>query len=150
LTIAFFYPKMKAMKKRAGFTLLELLIVIAIIGVLASLVAVSYSSAQRRARDSQRQSDLKAIQNALEQYYADNDGNYPDDDTENNCVVIGDAVDSSGNHYLPGEALPTDPKTGESYIFGTCNNSQYKYCADLEADGSFDGTEEDFCVANLQ
>ncbi len=136
---------MKVVKKRSGFTLLELLIVVAIIGVLASLAAVSYSSAQRRARDSQRQSDLKAIQNALEQYYADHDGNYPDDD----CAVIGDAVDGSGGAYLPGN-LPTDPKTGENYIFGTCNNGQYKYCADLEADGSFDGTEEDFCVTNLQ
>lgn len=128
------------MKKRSGFTLMELLIVIAIIGVLASLAAVSYSSAQRRARDSQRQSDLKAIQNALEQYYADHDGNYPI-----GCDTIADETD-----YLPEGVLPQDPKLGANYIFGTCDASQYRYCADLEADGSFDGTEEDFCVANLQ
>ncbi len=127
------------MKKYSAFTLLELLIVIAIIGILASLAAVSYSSAQRRARDSQRQADLKAIQNAVEQYYADHNGNYPA-----SCVAIDIETD-----YLPG-GLPTDPKTGGSYILGTCDDIQYEYCADLESDSDFDGTNEDFCVINLQ
>ncbi len=137
MTIAFFYPKMKTMNKRSGFTLLELLIVIAIIGILASLAAVSYSSAQRRARDSQRQADLKAIQNALEQYYADNDGNYPGGDCD------------PGVGYLP-DGIPADPKTGVLYPSSTCTTGAYRFCADLEADGSFDGSEEDFCVTNLQ
>ncbi|MGI6278511.1 MAG: type II secretion system protein [Patescibacteria group bacterium] len=141
------------MNKRSGFTLLELLIVIAIIGILASLAAVSYSSAQRRARDSQRQADLKAIQNALEQYYADNDGNYP----SGGCETIGDATDSSGNRYLPG-GLPTDPKTGDNY---TCSGtvSDYCFCAELEATGTgnasndscnFASSGDYFCVTNLQ
>ena len=134
---------MKVMRKHPGFTLLELLIVIAIIGILASLAAVSYSSAQRRARDSQRQSDLKAIQNAMEQYYTDNDGNYLAD-----CEDIGIVVDSSDNLYLP-NGLPIDPKTGENYP-DTCDSNGYRFCADLEADGSFDGLQEDFCVTNLQ
>ncbi|KUK79545.1 MAG: hypothetical protein XD95_0310 [Microgenomates bacterium 39_7] len=128
------------MKKRSGFTLLELLIVITIIGILTSLAMVSYSSAQRRARDSQRQADLKAIQNALEQYYADHDGNYPS--SVDDC-------NHPGEEYLPA-GIPADPKTSVFYSPLTCNKTAYRFCADLEEDGSFDGTEEDFCVTNLQ
>lgn len=137
---------MKLMKKRFGFTLLELLIVIAIIGVLASLAAVSYSSAQKRARDSQRQADLKAIQNALEQYYADHDGNYPSVD----C--------NPGVEYLPG-GIPDDPKTGTVYTFSTCTIADYCCCAELEVTGAgnasdnncnFTSSGDYFCVTNLQ
>ncbi len=129
---------MRLTEMRKGFTLLELLIVIAIIGILASLATVSYSSAQKKARDSQRQADLKAIQNAMEQYYADNDGSYPV-----GCGTIG-----GDSNYLP-NGLPVDPKGG-SYILGTCDANQYQYCADLEGDGTFTGEEENFCVSNLQ
>ncbi|MDD3679643.1 MAG: type II secretion system protein [Candidatus Shapirobacteria bacterium] len=125
------------MRKYSAFTLLELLIVIAIIGILASLATVSYSSAQRRARDSQRQADLKAIQNAMEQYYADYDGNYP-----LTCDGIGGAQSPSGESYLP-TGLPTDPKSGEEYE-GNCTNAGYSFSVDLES------SEENFVVSNLQ
>ena len=75
--------------KAQGFSLMELLIVIAIIGALVAIAAASYSSAQKRTRDSRRAADLKAIQNAWEQYYADNSGLYPA-----NCTV-------SMTTYLP-------------------------------------------------
>lgn len=51
---------------QAGFTLAELLIVIVIIGILAGLIGANLMSARVRARDAQRQSDLKAIQTAIE------------------------------------------------------------------------------------
>jgi len=60
-----------------GFTLIELLIVISIIGILASLTLVSYSGAQKQARDSQRKSDLGQIKNSLENYAGTNNGMYP-------------------------------------------------------------------------
>ena len=62
---------------RQGFTLMELLIVIAIIGILISISVASYGSAQKKARDARRHADLKAVQNAWEQYYADNNASYP-------------------------------------------------------------------------
>ncbi|PIS08253.1 hypothetical protein COT76_02470, partial [Candidatus Berkelbacteria bacterium CG10_big_fil_rev_8_21_14_0_10_33_10] len=52
-----------------GFTLIELLVVIAIIGILAGVVVVNVGSAQAKARDAKRISDMKAIQTALEMYY---------------------------------------------------------------------------------
>lgn len=59
------------MKMRRGFTLVELLIVITILGILASIALVSFRSAQMRGRDAQRKSDLKQTVSALELFYAD-------------------------------------------------------------------------------
>jgi len=56
------------MKK--GFTLIELLVVISIIGILISLGAVSFTTAQKKSRDTRRKSDMKQIQTALEQCYS--------------------------------------------------------------------------------
>ena len=64
--------------RRGGFTLIELLVVIAIIGILASIVMVSLTSAQVKARDAKRVADIKEIQLALETYYNDNQV-YPTD-----------------------------------------------------------------------
>lgn len=61
---------------RKGFTIVELLIVIVVIGILATITIVAYSGVQTRARDSQRQSDVNAIVKAIELYYVDM-GRYP-------------------------------------------------------------------------
>ncbi len=59
-----------------GFTLIERLVVIAIIGLLSSVVLASLSSARAKARDAQRLSGIKQMQLALELYY-DKNGYYP-------------------------------------------------------------------------
>jgi len=68
---------MKHIKKLFGFTLLELLVVIGIIAILVSLGAVSYGTAQKKARDAKRKGDLQALQKALEQCYSVNTYSYP-------------------------------------------------------------------------
>jgi prepilin-type N-terminal cleavage/methylation domain-containing protein len=62
---------------KRGFTLIELLVVISIIGILASLALVSYTGAQKQARDTQRRSDLSQYRNALENYAGAYNGLYP-------------------------------------------------------------------------
>jgi prepilin-type N-terminal cleavage/methylation domain-containing protein len=129
-----------------GFSLLELLIVIAIIGILVSVGVVSYSTAQKKSRDSRRMSDVKAVQSAFEQYYADNNGSYP-----SSCVT-------PGVLYLPA-GLPSDPKnaTPNVYSLTNCTTASYCFCADLEsgagnasnASCSY-GAGSFFCASNLQ
>ncbi len=72
--------------KQSGFTIVELLIVIVIIGILAAIGFVSYSNATKKARDTERESDVKAIAAKAEEYYASdatNAGSYPAD-----CTVL--------------------------------------------------------------
>src|SRR5438270_4839187 len=63
-------------KRNSGFTIVELLIVIVVIGILALLVITTYSGIQAKARNSKRQADLNSIQTQLEAYFQQN-GNYP-------------------------------------------------------------------------
>lgn len=65
------------MRKTNGFTLIEMLVVVSIIGILATLVSANLNSARSRARDAERKSDLKNIQTALRIYYNDY-GSYPE------------------------------------------------------------------------
>jgi len=62
---------------KKGFTLLEILVVIGIIAIIVAVVSVSYSTAQRKARDAKRQGDLNAFQKAIEQCYTISSYVYP-------------------------------------------------------------------------
>ncbi len=61
---------------KKGFTLVELLVVVAIIGLLSTLAVVALGSARQKARDAKRLSDIKQVQTALELYFSDNN-TYP-------------------------------------------------------------------------
>ncbi len=70
---------MKNLKK--GFTLLELMVVIAIIGILASVAAVSFNSARGKASDAKVIANAEAAQKAISLYFIDNDA-FPADVAE--------------------------------------------------------------------
>lgn len=63
-------------KRQSGFTIVELLIVIVIIGILAAITIVAYNGIQNKANDSAVQSDLDNIAKKIQLYYIDN-GAYP-------------------------------------------------------------------------
>jgi len=65
-------------RNNTGFTLIEMLIVVAIIGLLSSVVLVGLGDVRREARDTRRISDLRQIQNALEIFYS-REQRYPED-----------------------------------------------------------------------
>lgn len=94
----------KLLKKQQGFTLLELLIVIVIIGILALIIVPGLASGPKRARDAQRKSDMRAVKNALETYYNDNNS-YPAGDYAGLTSYL-------VNAYIP--SMPSDPKSGNT------------------------------------
>ncbi len=63
-------------KLQAGFTIIELLIVIAIIGILATLVLTNFQGAQAKGRDTVRKNDINSVYQKLEEFYNEN-GFYP-------------------------------------------------------------------------
>jgi len=58
------------MRIKKAYTLIEMLMVVAIIGVLASSILIGLGSARAKARDARRITDLKSTQTALELYYS--------------------------------------------------------------------------------
>jgi len=113
-------------RKQEGFTLFELLVVISIIGLIVAVGMVSYSQAQKRGRDARRKEDLKAWQNALEQYYSANTA-YPNI-----------ASCDPGSSFLPG-GVPIDPKNVSPYLYivNSCVADSYDISATLEIGGTF-------------
>ena len=112
-----------------SFTLIELLIVVAIIGILAALIIVSVTTASAKARDVKRQEDLRNIQKAVEMYYTTN-GSYPSTGGGwwGNCSGYGSHPISGSNAYIPNIApmyipsLPLDPRQGTDCT-GAANNA---------------------------
>ncbi len=126
-----------------GFTIVELLIVIVIIGILAALVLNTFADSQKRARDTQRTTDVSALATQLEVYYNDH-GAYPqftqiNDITKSKTAFPGldegavDAPSNSTTFDLIGTAL------------GGTDISHYSYQA-WQADGTTACTIDDTCA----
>jgi type II secretion system protein G len=67
------------MKQKKGFTLIELMVVIVIMGILVTIGTFAFQSSQKKSRDARRKSDLSQVAKALEMYNSDV-GAYPEDD----------------------------------------------------------------------
>lgn len=65
-----------SVKSNSGFTLVELLIVVAVLGILASISIMQYSSYRLRTFNAASQHDLRNFKTAMEAYYAEN-SRYP-------------------------------------------------------------------------
>lgn len=68
--------KLKSMRKDSGFTIVELLIVIVVIGILAAITIVSYTGITQKANTTKAQTNAVAVQKVAEAFNADN-GYYP-------------------------------------------------------------------------
>ena len=122
--------------RRNGFTIVELLIVIVIIAILATVVIVAYNGVQARANFSKAQQDLKYITKALELYHADHDS-YPNSVGRPGCTydwcgwdqVSGDAfIDGLSPEYI-GQIpqMPTSNAARDTYLYrSSANGSDYE------------------------
>ena len=93
---------LKQLKRQSGFTIIELLIVIAIIGILATLVLTNFQGAQAKGRDTVRTSDMNSVYQKLEEFYNEN-GGYPDGALDGTVAVgVNEAEATGTTDVLPG------------------------------------------------
>lgn len=91
---------------KRGFTLIEILVVIALIGVLAGLMIVAFQGTRRSSRDGKRKADLEQIRSALEMYKADK-GSYPAcTNWSFDGICLGNVVSWGHNLGLSCDCLP--------------------------------------------
>jgi len=105
------------MKRERGFTLVEIMVVVIIIGLLAGIVSVRVFSYLNEAKINKAKTDLSAIANALELFRLDN-GVYPP--TEEGLKALIEKTASGVNWreggYLSKKSIPKDP-WGEEYVY---------------------------------
>ena len=141
------------MNNKKGFTLIEMLVVIGIIGLLASVVLVGLTSARKAGRDARRIADMRTIQNALELYY-NRCGIYPGGAT---CNPIQGATFNTMVSAITGagigvSAIPSDPLGQGAFVYAYTNTNsvqEYVLSALLEDGGNralTDDLDAGFCA----
>lgn len=138
-------------KNSKGFTIVELLIVIVVIGILALLVVTTYSGIQQKARNSKRQVDIKSLQTQLEGFYSSN-GYYPSLTNMNSSSFLSTSMKSLDQGALTDPSNATQSKTllaapaAKSYAYavttstGTSCESDATTCAGYTLTATFEGT----------
>jgi general secretion pathway protein G len=121
----------------SGFTMIELLIVIVILGLLASLVAPKFFSQLSTAERGIAEAQMNAFETALDTYRLDM-GRYP----ENLSELRKSEAPRWNGPYLP-KALPLDP-WGNPYVYERSSDRDVPYTLmSLGTDGKAGGTDSD-------
>jgi general secretion pathway protein G len=100
-----------ARRAQRGFTLVELMVVVAIVALLAAIIIPNYVHARAQASVSQSEANLKQIATSLELYYADNQA-YP---ATGAGTVTPDLFGGAANPYLT--ATPTNALGRKEYLY---------------------------------
>ena len=135
------------MKRSEGFSLIEIMVVIVILGILASIIVPKIMSRPDQARGVKAKTDILAIQNALDLYKLDN-GMYPSTEQGLNALVEKPSMPpepSNWQSYL--KSLPQDP-WGRPYFYA--NPGQHEEI-DIWTNGSTgqaNGTGKDAPIGN--
>lgn len=133
---------MTAKFKQQGFTIVELLIVIVVIGILAMLVITTFTGIQQQARDTERKTDINAMHSQLEAYYAQN-GYYPGDaeiTTGNLTGLDPEALIAPGGTLAPDTAASSTTRyhynaAPDACVIANTDCVSYTLEADLEENG---------------
>ncbi len=115
-------------KAQGGFTIIELLIVIAIIAILAGLVLNNFQGAQAKARDTQRVTDINGIHSKLEEFFNEN-GGYPQTFTTTTFPGTDESMlRSADNEAIVINAAVAD-ETAADAVAAPTNDNEYLYVA---------------------
>ncbi len=125
-----------------GFTLIELMVAIAIVAIMAAVGMVMYSTAQKAGRISKRIQDLSALRTAIE-LYKSSTGNYPNQNVAATCGNSATALGALVPNYMT--SLPADPLGGTNcyrYQSDAASNSQeYKIWTYITTSGEMSDTD---------
>jgi general secretion pathway protein G len=122
-----------------GFTLIELMVVILIIGLLATIVVQNLRGATDKAKRIKAEADISAFKTALDRYYLDN-GSYPTSDQGLTALVSAPSTGKVPVDYPDGgyiEKIPADP-WGNPYVYQSDGDSYV--LKSYGADGAEGGT----------
>lgn len=124
----------KTLSNRKGFTLMELVVVIAIIAILAGIIVAAIMMARRQATNTGRQGNVRTVEAALESYANANNGNYPNVNSWQSLVAAGGLLRGggaapivTGNYLTQDVGEPTD-NMNYDYMYksnSTTNNKGY-------------------------
>ena len=128
--------------RRAGFSLAELMVVIVIIGLLATLVVPNVVSKLFVANRGKATADITAIAQAIDEYAVQNAGNYPE--SLERLVE----KDEGGNSYLNRETVPKDP-WGNEYFYEPPTSGQNYVVGTYAKDGQAGGEGDDRDLTNV-
>jgi general secretion pathway protein G len=142
----------KKAKKGKGFTLVELLVVVAILAILAAALLPKFLGYTDNAREAQTMADLSTMKSVVEIYAADEGaGNYPAVDDVDGVDDIGGVLIGKGISWTEGEDGVVDPY-GRPYVYAIDGEAgdadQHFVIASPGKDGEF-GNEDDIYVTDL-
>ena len=132
----------RTQQKQHGFTLLEIMVVIVILGLLASFIVPNLMGNKDRADRQKAHSDLMAIENSLDMYRLDN-GRYPTLEQGLKALIEKPTLSPIPTFYPDGgylRALPQDP-WGNDYKLASISKGRVKILS-AGPDGEF-GTDDD-------
>jgi general secretion pathway protein G len=130
----------------AGFTLLELLVVIVIIGLLASMVAPRYFDQLGKSNTKIARAQIVALEKALDQYRLDL-GHYPTTEEGLNSLFVKPNNEEKWKGPYLKKAVPADP-WGRPYIYKSPGDHGELDLSTLGADGQPGGSDENGDVGN--
>jgi general secretion pathway protein G len=138
----------QASLRSRGFTLLELLVVIVIIGLLAAFVAPKYFGQIGKSKTQMARAQIESLDKAIDQYRLDT-GSYPS--TANGLAALSVQPASEGNWHGPylKKGVPADP-WGNAYIYKSPGSDEREFeIMSYGRDNAAGGSGEDADVTNF-
>jgi len=120
-------------KFHSGFTLVEILVALAIIGLIMGIATISFGMIRQKSRDIKRLKDINSVQAALQMYFY-NEGQYPD------AITFGSTLTGSSSSSTYMAILPQNPTPKND---GICPNNEYSY----QTTATSTSYRVDFCLS---
>lgn len=132
----------RSTRSRRGFSLAELMVVIVILGLLATLVVTNAGKFLGSGQKATIKANITTIEGALDSYMIEHGGQWPD------TLEVLIQKDDSGNSYIKGSRVPVDPWKNE-YLYEPPSGDQQARIYTLGKDGQPGGEGDDRDVDNL-